>query len=382
MDAQPTLLPAESWLDQAAAWLRARAWILGWWACGRAVVLATALVAHRVGLSGYLGHDERTNPLGFLSGWDGRWYRMIASDGYLLVPGHQSDPAFFPLYAILIRFVHGLGFGYPTAGLLLSNGALLATLVAFEALTRELLGPSLARRATIYVAIFPLGYVFSMSYPESLVLGAIALAGLAAIRGRWSTAAICAAVAALARPEGLFVMLPILASAWSQRERTSPVRRGLALGAVLAPVAAFASFPASLASVVHDPLAWSHAQKAWGRSFSPLGFVHAFTHLPAMFAQDIWVVRDVAFFFVYLVLLAAAVRAGTPRPWLIGGVAVVVLPLFSGAFTSIGRFGLLVPPLFWGLAWLGRHRGADGAIRVVSIVLLAAATATIPYIFP
>jgi hypothetical protein len=381
MTARPSVLRAESWLERAASWIRAHAWIIGWWVCGRAVVFATALVVHSAG-RGFLARDEHAHVLGVLGGWDGRWYRMIASNGYLLVPGRQSDPAFFPLYPILLRVVHTLGVGYQAAGLLLSNGALLAALVAFQALTRELLGPSLARRATIYVAIFPLGYVFSMSYPESLVLGAIALAGLAAVRGRWSTAAICAAAAALARPEGLFVVLPILASAWAQRIGASSVRRGLALGAVLAPVAALASFPAYLGFVLHDPFAWNDAEHAWGRRFSPLGFVRAVTHLPSMLAQNPWLVRDVVCFFVYLVLLAAARRAGTPGPWLIGGVAVLVLPLFSGAFTAIGRFGLLVPPLFWGLAWLGRRREADRAIRVASLVLLAGATFTIPFVFP
>jgi hypothetical protein len=380
MDARPSALPAESWLERATSWIRAHAWIIGWWACGRAVVFATVLVVHSVGPRGFLGPGERAHPLDLLGSWDGRWYRMIASNGYLLIPGHQSDPAFFPLYPILLRVVHTLGVGYQSAGLLLSNGALLAALVAFQALTRELLGAPFARRATIYVAIFPLGYVFSMSYPESLVLGAIAMAGLAAIRGRWSTAAICAAAAALARPEGLFVMLPILASAWPRRAGTSSVR--LALGAVLAPVAALASFPAYLGFVLHDPFAWNHAQHAWGRHFSPLGFARTVTHLPGILTQNPWLVRDVVCFFVYLVLLEAARRAGTPRPWLIGGVAVLFLPLFSGAFTAIGRFGLLVPPLFWGLAWLGRRRAADRAIRVASLVLLAGATFTIPYVFP
>jgi len=67
---------------------------------------------------------------------------------------------------------------------------------------------------------------------------------------------------------------------------------------------------------------------------------------------------------------------------LLAGLAIVVLPLFSGAFTSIGRFGLLAPPLFWGLAWLGRGRQADLAIRAVSLALFVAAAVTVPLIFP
>jgi hypothetical protein len=244
------------------------------------------------------------------------------------------------------------------------------------------LGAALARRATIYLAIFPLGYVFSMTYPESIVLAAISLAALAAARRRWSTAMICAAVASLTRPEGLVILLPILISAYRRNSSASQLSRGVALAAVLAPIAALASFPAYLGAVLHDPFAWNSAEHAWGRHFSPLGFVHAITGTPNLISHDPWLIRDVVCFVLYLGLLEAARRAGTPRAWLIGGLIVVILPVFSGAFTAIGRFGLLVPPIFWGLAWHGRNLNADRAIRVASLALLIAATFTIPYVFP
>jgi hypothetical protein len=72
----------------------------------------------------------------------------------------------------------------------------------------------------------------------------------------------------------------------------------------------------------------------------------------------------------------------SPRAWLAAGLAVVALPLFSGTFTSIGRFGLLAPAVFWGLAWSGGRRRIDIGIRALSLVLLAAAAATIPLAFP
>jgi hypothetical protein len=134
--------------------------------------------------------------------------------------------------------------------------------------------------------------------------------------------------------------------------------------------------------VLHDPLAWSQAEHAWGRQFSPLGFVGPLVHLPSALAHNAWLARDVVAFAVYVVLLVAARRAGAPLPWLLGAAAVIAVPLFSGSFESIGRFGLLALPVFWGLAWIGRGPRADRAIRIGSVVLLAAATATIPFVFP
>ncbi len=343
-------------------------WLIGWWLAGRIAVLAAALAIKP--------------SIWTLDRWDGRWYRMIARYGYLLVPGRPSDPAFFPLYPVLLRGVHALGAGWGIAGPLLSNVALPIGLVLFYALSRELFSEPLARRATTYLAVFPIGYVFSMSYPEAIVLVLIAAAALAALRGHWWLAALCAGAASLARPEGLFVALPLAGIAWSQRSRLSAAKRGAALAALAAPAAALASYPLYLAGVLHDPLAWTRAERAWGRRFRVDGIIVAFSRLPTDLRQRPWLVRDVIFFFVYLGLLAAAWKLGTPRMWLLAGAAVVVLPVFTGSFESEARFGLLAPPLFWGLAGLTRSRRLERSALAVCLALLVGGTASLAYVFP
>ena len=240
----------------------------------------------------------------------------------------------------------------------------------------------MARRSTAYLAVFPFGYTFSMIYPESIVLGLIALAAFAGLRRRWAWAAVCAGAAALARPEGLFVALPLAVIAWEQRHTLSPQVRGLAVGAVLAPIAAIASFSVYLWRVLGDPMAWSEAERAWGREFSPLGFVRAFEGLGRSFAHDSWVARDLVAVVLYLLLLAAAARAGVSWPWLLSSLAIVVLPVFSGSFDSIGRFGLLAPAAFWGLAALGRDPRLHRLILGLSVPLLAAAIVVLPLRYP
>lgn len=369
--ASPTVTVADR------VWPHAR--IVGWWAAGRTLVLVPAALIHFFGPRALLGHDEQAHVLGVLGAWDGRWYDIVAADGYLPVPGRQSDPAFFPLYPLLLREVHSLGIGYVAAGLLLSNIAFLFALLAFAALTRELFGAQMAHRGTVYLALFPLGFVFSMAYPESLVLCAICLAALAAVRGHWIPAAVLVAGGTLARPETIFVALPLAALALRERDAR---RRGLAFGAVVAPFAALGSFALYLGLTLHDPLAWTHAERAWGRQFTPFGLATAIEKLPQALAGNAWVARDVVFFLVYLALLVAALRFGIPRAWVLAGAAVVVLPTFSGSFHSIGRFGLLAPAVFWGLAAVGRSRGMDAAIRVAAAVLLVAGTFSLPYVFP
>ena len=343
-------------------------WLLGWWVVGRVVAIATALTLKPT--------------VWTLDRWDGRWYRMVARGGYLLVPGRQSDPAFFPLYPIMLRALHAAGVGWGVAGPLLSNLALLLGLVLFYVLSREIFTRPLARRATTYLAVFPLSYVFSMTYPESVVLVFLVAAPLAALRRHWWLAAFCAGAAALARPEGLFLAFPLADIAWRQRREMSPTRAGAALTAVLAPVAALSSYSLYLAVVLHDPLAWSQAERAWGREFRVSGAYEAVAHLPATIGHDAWLVRDVVFFFLYLGLLYAARRVGTPLAWVAAAAAIVIVPIFTGAFDSIGRFGLLAPPLFWGLAGLTTSVRSERVVRSVLLVLLVLGTASLAYVFP
>jgi hypothetical protein len=227
-----------------------------------------------------------------------------------------------------------------------------------------------------------MGFVFSMAYPESLVLAAIALAARFALRGHWTAAAVSGAVAALARPEGLFYALVLAAIALRRWHGLSHAERGRALGAVFAPAAALLTYPLYLSWSLQNVHAWTWAQRAWGRSFQADGLVLAFVHLPLALHQHPWLVRDLVFASLYVLLLAVAWRAGVPAIWVFVGALILFLPLWSGSFTSEARFGLLALPVYWGLAVLGRRRAVGLALPAVSLLLLAAGTLTLPLAFP
>src|SRR5205809_890156 len=151
--------------------------------------------------------------LSILSYWDGVWYRTVAEQGYLLIPGRQSDPAFFPLFPIVLRGLDGLGLSFLTSGILVANGAFVVGILAFYELSRRLLPLDVARMSAMLAALFPMSFVFSMTYPESLVFAALALALVFALDGRWTLSAIAGAAAALGRPEAIFFALPLVAIA-------------------------------------------------------------------------------------------------------------------------------------------------------------------------
>jgi hypothetical protein len=354
-----------------------------WAGATRLLVLATALAMHALAWPrAPYGRGVQRDLFGALASWDGAWYRAVAVHGYLLVPGRQSDPAFFPVYPILLRGLHATGLSFITGGIILSNGAFVVAVVGLYELGRAMLPEDLAWRGALVAATFPVGYVYSMVYPESVVLAAIVFALLLAVRERWLASATVGMVAALGRPGSILFVLPLAAIVAGRWRLLSARQRPQALTAVAAPVAALATFPLSLAWNLGDVNAWSDAERAWGRSFAPAGVVGAFSHLPTLIGGNRWQIRDVVFAIVYLGLLAAARRAGLGAGWIAAGALAVLLPLASGSFVSDARFGLLAIPVYWGLAALTRRPRAFAALLTVSGVLLVAATLSIPFVAP
>ncbi|HZU21008.1 MAG TPA: glycosyltransferase [Gaiellaceae bacterium] len=367
------LLPLDVLAAQARATGRLQAWrgIAFAWLGSRLVVLGAAALA------------AGGSPLRTLHAWDGRWYGMVARHGYFLLPGYQSDAAFFPLYPVVLRALGHLGLSTTVAGPLVSNTSFLLALLVFYELARTWFAAADARRAAIYAAYFPLGFVFSMVYPEALSLLVLAGAGLAAARCRWKTAAVLAALGALGRPEAAFLVLPFAAAVVRRWRGLGTRARTEALAAIGAAPAALAGLMAYDAHTLHDPVAFSAAQLAWGRRFSATGVLRAWHELSvAAQRHNPWLYRDAAFLVVYLVFLVLARRLRVPWPWIAAATLTLVLPLESGSVTSVARFGLLCPPVYCGLAYLGRRPGVDVALRVSCASLLAAGAATVPLHWP
>jgi len=367
-----------------SAWLRERRGILGAALLSRVLVLGAAAADHRL----HWPHGKipvhgasTVHTLSVLSYWDGVWYRTIAEQGYLLIPGRQSDPAFFPLFPIVLRALQGLGLSFLTTGILVANCAFLIGIVAFYELSRRVVPSEVARTSAMFAAFFPMSFVFSMTYPESLVLAALALALLFALDGRWTLSAVAGAAAALGRPEALFFALPLAAIAVARGRASGRAASGRAIGAAFAPIASVAAFPLYLGWALHNMSAWNGAEHAWGRSFKLNGVVHAVKQLH-QHGQSPWLWRDVGFCVIYLALIAAAGRLGISWPWLLASAAVVLVPLASGTFLSDARFGLLALPVYWGAGLLARRRIVRLPLLILSAGLLVAGTMTIPLANP
>ena len=122
--------------------------------------------------------------------WDSGWYFDIAKNGYRYSADGQSAIAFFPLYPLAMRAVAwtlgGSDRAFWLAGILISCVAFTCALIALHRFTMRMFGDrEVARRAVLYLAIFPFSFFFSRVYTESLFLLASVVAIASADEGRW-----------------------------------------------------------------------------------------------------------------------------------------------------------------------------------------------------
>src|SRR6476660_1374469 len=146
---------------RVSAWLRERRGMLGAALLSRVLVLGAAAADHRL----HWPHGKipvhgasTVHTLSILSYWDGVWYRTIAEQGYLLIPGRQSDPAFFPLFPIVLRALQGLGLSFLTTGILVTNAAFVIGVVAFYELSKRVVPYEVARTSAMFAAVFALRF--------------------------------------------------------------------------------------------------------------------------------------------------------------------------------------------------------------------------------
>jgi Mannosyltransferase (PIG-V) len=197
-----------------------------------------------------------------LAVWDGGWYVRIARHGY---GRRQESAAFWPLYPLLLRLGHWLtGLPYDAVGVVLSNAAFLAALVALFALVRADYGLAIATRTVWLVALWPLSFFFSAVYTESLFLLLTVGALVLARGGRWTWAALAAALASLTRNSGILVLLPLGIMLLQQRG-ADPRGWWPRVVQLAAAAAAPLAFAVHLDRLWGDPLLMIHVEERWGR---------------------------------------------------------------------------------------------------------------------
>ena len=182
--------------------------------------------------------------------------------------------ALFPLYPAL---VHGLAWvtgSILVAGILISLASAAVAAAVLAELARPVLGARGARDTVLFLALYPVSFVFCAVYSEGIFLALGAGAFLAAQRGRALLAGVLGGLATGTRLIGL-ALLPALAILLAQNsdDRGRGGRRALALRLLplLLLPAAVGLYAFHLDRELGDAWAFSSAQTSWNRNLSPLG---------------------------------------------------------------------------------------------------------------
>ena len=373
----------------------------------RLAIWATALfslfvfVPNRHPRAGVWDDPRLTHDLGAVTDvwarWDSVWFLRIAEHGYGSAKGAAA--AFYPLYPAAVAVLGRVLFGhYVLAGILVSLAASLASFLLLYRLAEERLGADGARRAVLYLAVFPFALFLQAVYSESLYLLLTLAAFMLAERRQFPAAGAAAGLALLTRPTAAALLPALALLAWHERARVRALA-SLAIAPLL-----FAAYPLYLWIAEDDPWQFLHAQRLWSRHLSPAGPLGGIwdglragwagveqlasgshTHVywtPVQDADPIRVavlnLEALAFLGLFIVLAVIAwQRFGAPYG-LFAALSLAIplsVPSERWPLLSLPRFGLTIFPLFLALAVVGGRPRAHTAIVAVSSLLLGVSVA-------
>jgi hypothetical protein len=310
---------------------------------------------------------------------------------------HGVAAAFYPLYPLSVAGV-GRVFGghYVVAGIVVSLAAALAAFVLLYRLTETRLGPEGARRAVLYLAVFPTALFLGAVYSESMFLVLAIGAFVLGERRHWLGAGAATGLAMLTRIAGVALLPALVVMAWRQ-----PNRGRALLRLCVAPLI-FATYPLYLGLDRGDAFAFARAQGFWNRHLSyagPFGGIWdglrsawagveqlasgSHTHVYWTPVRDTDPMRAAAVnleAFAFLVLLIALTVVAWRRfgaPYGLFCVVSLAIPLSAPStrwpLLSMPRFGLVLFPCFMALAVIGGRPRVHTAILVVSSIMLGVA---------
>jgi hypothetical protein len=312
--------------------------------------------------------------------WDSGWYFDIAARGYYYSATGESSVAFFPLYPLAMRAL-AWPFGSSaeaiwSAGIALSICSSVLGLLVLHSLTLRMLGDrEIARRTVLYLSVFPFSFFLSRVYPEALFLLLSVLSISAAMRSRWGSAGIFGALAALTRPQGILIVIPLALMAAKGGGRDSLVRL-----ARLAPVPlAFIGFNVYIGALAGEPLAWFASEDHWGYSlgnppwdqllalFSTVERHGLYSYFQSSDLAPYQLFHGLAALFLLACVPAVFTRVGAPLGCYV--LASLLVPLSGNALSGIGRYGAVLFPVFMMLATIKSRRLHEVLLVIWSLFL-------------
>ncbi|MBN1263826.1 MAG: hypothetical protein JW991_05755 [Candidatus Pacebacteria bacterium] len=287
--------------------------------------------------------------------FDGVHYLSIARNNYGLY-----QQAFFPLYPKLISCL-GRWFGgeFLLAGWLISFFSLWLSLLIFYKLVRLDYKKTIARRAIVFLLLFPTSFYFTALYTEAFFLLLILLTFYWARTGRWGLAPLTAALASGTRLVGIFLVPALLSEIWLQQKKNQRSKIYLFL------LAGWVVVVSSLGLVFYmlwlnrqfaDPLLFVHVQPQFGAQRSGGKIIILYQVFWRYLKMIVTCQKNSPLYFtVWLELFSACLFLGLNilayfkkmNPgYLVFAFLAFLTPTLTGTFSSLPRYVLVLFPGF------------------------------------
>ncbi len=362
------------------AWLKIQAWYAKIPYSLKVAVLVALVAKLAVFALGYataymsaVNAGSSTQPLGLFMGmfanWDAPHYMYIAQHWYT----NQGDAAnfivFFPLYPVLIRLIT-FDFSYVNlSGLIVSNVASIVAVVYLFKLAKLDYSDSIAKKAVLFLCVFPTAYFMSAPYTEGLFLALVIASLYYARNAQWALAAFLGFLASLTRIAGL-ILLPALLVEYFHQKNWKPKTLGIRLLWLSLPAIGFLIYLGINFQVTGSFFTFLQVENNhWYQSIQPLNGLSTALgwsrnsqypfNLTIGYAEVIFAV------FGYI-MIGLAYKLKLRPSYQVYMLLTWMLAVSTGFWISVPRYVLSMFPLFLALGLLSTKKSVNIAIVAIS----------------
>lgn len=282
--------------------------------------------------------------------FDGYHYLLISQKGY-----GTYQQAFFPMYPRLIKIISPFLGSELLAGLIISNVCFLLSLFLFYKLICLDYREEIARKALIFLMIFPTSFFFGAVYTESLFLVLVLGSFYAARKGNWWAAGALGGLASYTRVVGILIF-PALIYEWYEQNKIKSLRMKIkSLSPLFLIPLGLLSYMNYLRQNYKDPLLFIHVQSYFGANRSSGKIILLYQVFWRYLKMVLTTKADILYFTVWLELLSAlgfiallvlAFKQKMRLSYLIFSSLAFIMPTLSGTFSSLPRYILVLFPAF------------------------------------
>jgi Gpi18-like mannosyltransferase len=307
--------------------------------------------------------------------WDSPHYMFIAENGYV----NEGDPAnfivFFPLYPLLVRLIT-FDFAYINlAGLIISNLFSIVAVIYLFKLAKLDYSDSVAKKAVLYLSVFPTAYFLSAVFTESLFLALVIASLYYARNAKWPYAGVLGLLASLTRIAGL-LLLPVLVVEYFHQKEWKIKKANLQLFWTSLPAFGFLSYLIINYQVTGGFFTFMEIERVhWYQTMDPVGGLAGALGWASnsAFPKSLTLGYAQVIFAVFGLLMVLAGYAAKLRPSYQAYLLLTwMLSVSTGFWISVPRYVLTMFPMFLTIALFSQK-------RAVTITVTAASSAALCY---